>query len=131
MDLLRSISFVWALAHILLLFLFLFRSRYSAKKTALITVATMGPLILLNLPLCYLLDADTYGILMLLTLSLPSLIVFWLLAKRRDGRFFFTFCLFHKIILIECSIILINSGLCCFVLYFFLCFVLCFFLFRN
>ena len=36
---------------------------------------------------------------MLLTLSLPSLIVFWILAKNRDGRFFFTFCLVDTVVL--------------------------------
>lgn len=36
---------------------------------------------------------------MLLTLSPPSCIVFWLLAKYRDGRFFFTFCMVDTTVL--------------------------------
>ena len=59
----------------------------------------MLPLIAVNMVLTFQLDADTMGLAMLLTLSCPSLIVFWFLAKNRDGRFFFTFCLVDTVVL--------------------------------
>lgn len=93
MEILRGISVIWSLIHTLVMFLFLFESRYPKKKTITITLATMLPLILINFLLFILLGFDKYGSLMLATLSLPSCIVFWLLAKYRDGRFFFTFCM--------------------------------------
>lgn len=64
-----------------------------------ITLLTMIPLILLNIVLFVVLGADQYGALMLLSLSLPSCIIFWFLAKYRDGRFFFTFCMVDTIVL--------------------------------
>lgn len=79
--------------HTLVPFLLLFESRYPKKKTMAISLATMLPLIAVNTVLAFVLPVDTIGTAMLLTLSLPSLIVFWILAKNRDGRFFFTFCL--------------------------------------
>lgn len=99
MEILRNISLIWSMIHTLILFLLLFESRYSARKTIWITVLTMAPLILVNLLLNLFLGFERYGTLMLLTLSLPSCVVFWLLAKRRDGRFFFTFCMVDTVVL--------------------------------
>lgn len=62
-------------------------------------MVTMIPLLLLNLVMFIVLGAEKYGFLMLLTLSLPSFIVFWILAKYRDGRFFFTFCMVDTTVL--------------------------------
>lgn len=87
------------MVHTLVLFLMLFESRYPKKKMRAITFSTMIPLIAVNTVLTFLVDADTMGVLMLLTLSLPSLIVFWFLAKNRDGRFLFTFCLVDTVVL--------------------------------
>ena len=99
MTILKDISILWALFHTLILFLFLFESRYPKRKTMTLTLSTMIPLILANLALFLYLDAATYSMLMLLTLSLPSFIVFWFLSKYRDGRFFFTFCMVDTIVL--------------------------------
>ena len=99
MVILRDISLLWSMAHTLVLFLFLFESRYSQKKTLFIALATMVPLMLVNLLLFALLGFEKYGTLMLVTLSLPSCIVFWLLAKHRGGRFFFTFCMVDTVVL--------------------------------
>ena len=85
--------------HTLILFLFLFEPRYPRRKTMIITMATMLPLILINLLLFIAVGFDRYGTLMLLSLSLPSCIVFWLLAKYRNGRFFFTFCMVDTVVL--------------------------------
>ena len=96
---LRAFSLLWSMVHTLVLFLMLFESRYPKKKMRAITFSTMIPLIAVNTVLTFLVDADTMGVLMLLTLSLPSLIVFWFLAKNRDGRFLFTFCLVDTVVL--------------------------------
>lgn len=49
MLLLRDLSVLWSLLHILVLFMMLYRSRYSRKKTILLTGISMGFLILLNM----------------------------------------------------------------------------------
>lgn len=98
MTILRDLSRVWALAFTLVIFLLLFEPRYSKKKTLAITLATIIPLSIINLILSTI-DIENYGNIMLLTLSLPSCIVFWFLAKNRDARFFFTFCMVDTIIL--------------------------------
>jgi hypothetical protein len=85
--------------HTLIMFLFLFESRYPRKKAMWITMVTMIPLIALNLVLFVVVGFERYGTLMLLTLSVPSCIVFWLLAKYRGGRFFFTFCMVDTTVL--------------------------------
>ena len=99
MELLKDISVIWSLIHTLVMFLLLFESRYPKKKTMTITLATMVPLIVINFLLFVLLGFEKYGTLMLLTLSLPSCVVFWFLAKHRDGRFFFTFCMVDTTVL--------------------------------
>jgi len=98
-SILRNISLFWAMAHTLVLFLMLFESRYSQKKTMAITLATMVPLIVVNSVLSMLMEPERLSMALLGTLSLPSLIVFWLLAKNRDGRFYFTFCLVDTVVL--------------------------------
>lgn len=96
---LREISLFWCMIHTLVLFFFLFESRYSTKRTNIITILTMIPLIAINTVLISFLDANTMGVALLLTITLPSLIVFWIMAKNRDGRFFFTFCLVDTVVL--------------------------------
>lgn len=97
--LLKDFAVAWSLFHTLVMFMLLFVSRYDKRKTIILTLSTMGPLIIINLILFILLKFDGYGTLMLLTLSLPSCIFFWLLSKNRDGRFFFTFCMVDTMVL--------------------------------
>lgn len=99
MEILKDISVIWSLIHTLVLFLFLFESRFPRKKTITLTVATMAPLAVINFFLFAFLGFEKYGTLMLLTLSLPSCIIFWVLSKYRGGRFFFTFCVVDTIVL--------------------------------
>ena len=99
MEILRDISLLWTMIHTLVMFLFLFESRFSNKKTVSITLAGMIPLCIINLILFIVLGFDTYGTLMLATLSLPSLIFFWFMTKHKDGRFFFTFCMVDTTVL--------------------------------
>lgn len=99
MTLLKDISIIWSLLHTLVLFMLLFESRYPKKKTMVITLSTMLPLILINFVLYMICGQENYNTLMLLTLSLPSAVVFWILAKNRDGRFFFIFCMVDTLVL--------------------------------
>lgn len=93
MTILRDLSVLWSLLHILILFMMLYRSRYSRKKTIVLTGITMGLLILLNMVGLILYGAEVMGKVFVLTCTLPSLLVFWLISKDRNGKFFFTFCL--------------------------------------
>lgn len=99
MEVLKEISVIWSLIHALIIFLFLFEPRYSRKKTTTVILATITPLIVINMVLFTVLGINGYGTLMLLTLSLPSCIVFWFLSKYRRGRFFFTFCMVDTTVL--------------------------------
>lgn len=99
MEILKDVSVLWSLIHTLVLFLFLFESRYPKKKTIILTLVTMVPLGLVNFVLYVLLGFERYGMVMLLTMSLPSCVVFHFLARHRDGRFFFTFCMVDTVVL--------------------------------
>ncbi len=57
-ELLRQISIFWSLFHILILFIMLYRPRFSQKKTVLLTIAGMLPLIILNVLGMAILGAD-------------------------------------------------------------------------
>ena len=61
MEMLKDISVMWSLIHTLVMFLFLFESRYPKKKTMTITLATMVPLIVINFLLFVLLGFEKYG----------------------------------------------------------------------
>ena len=99
MVILKDISSICALIHSLIIILFLFEPRYPKKKTLIISAATMTPLIVLNFLLFLAVGTDKYGTLMLFTLSLPTLIVFWFLGKYRDGRYFFSFFMVNTIVI--------------------------------
>ena len=83
----------------LVLFLILFESRYPRKRTMILTLTLMVPLMIVNFVLLIILGPVVMSTLLLITCSLPSLVFFWILAKHRDGRFFFTFCFADTIML--------------------------------
>lgn len=93
MTILRDISMLWSLFHILILFILLYRSRYPRKKTFILTGVTMGPLALLTVAGLAYYGAEFMGKVFILTLTLPSLLFFWFMSKDKKGKFFFTFCL--------------------------------------
>ncbi len=92
-TLLRDLSIYWSMLHVALIFVMLFRSRYSRKTSLLLVAAGIGVLMLLNGIGLAVLGRNTMGRLMLFTCSLPSLIYFWLLSADRNGKFLLTFCL--------------------------------------
>ncbi len=90
--LLRDLSVYWCMIHVALIFIMLFQSRFSRKKTWILSGIGIGVLMLLNgIGLAVL--GNRMGKLFLLTCSLPSLIYFWILAKDKKGKFLLTFCL--------------------------------------
>ncbi|MCM1101595.1 MAG: GHKL domain-containing protein [Clostridium sp.] len=93
MAVLRDLSILWSLFHILILFMLLYRSRYGMRKTFILTGIFMGPLILLNVAGLALYGAEVMGRVFILTCTLPSLLFFWFVSKDKKGRFFFTFCM--------------------------------------
>ena len=95
---LKNLSVVWALASTLVTFFLLFEPKYSVKKTVAIATAALIPLCILNLVLFFL-NPDGFGTLMLLTLTLPSCVLVWLLSEYKDGRLFFTFCVVDTMVL--------------------------------
>lgn len=99
MTTIREASTMYASFFSLILFLILFESRYSRRKTLILTAAVMGPVVIANFVLLAILGPTVMGTLLLLTSSLPSLIFFWFLSKYRDGRFLFTFCFADTIML--------------------------------
>ena len=90
-EILRTVSLVWSVAHILVLFMILFEPRYGKKTTAVITVAAMLPIVALNVSLAVLFGTTFLSKCVFFSIVLPSIILFFILSKYRDGRFLFTF----------------------------------------
>lgn len=99
MTVLRDLSVLWSLFHILILFMLLYRSRYKRRKTFILTGLFMGPLILLNVVGLMVFGTEIMGKSFLLTCTLPSLLFFWFVSKDKKGKFFFTFCMADTIAL--------------------------------
>lgn len=93
MTILRDLSVLWSLFHILILFMLLYRSRYSRKKTIFLTGIAMGPLAFLTTMGLAVYGAEIMGKVFILTLTLPSFLFFWFMSKDKKGKFFFTFCI--------------------------------------
>lgn len=93
MTILRDLSVLWSLFHILILFILLYRSRYPRKKTVILTGIFMTPIVALNVAGLALYGTELMGKVFLLTCTLPGLVFFWFLSGDRKGQFFFTYCL--------------------------------------
>ena len=93
MTILRDLSIYWSMFHILFVFILLFRPRFTRKKTVLITGIFMGILILLNGAGLAVLGFDALAQVFLLTCTVPSFILFYVLSADRNFKFIFSFCL--------------------------------------
>ena len=93
MMILRDIALLWAMLHVFVIVASLFESRYSYRKTPLVLLAILFPIVALNAALFLLLGAEKMGQIVLLTGSFPSLLVFFMLSRYRDARICFTFFL--------------------------------------
>lgn len=93
MEILRDLSMLWSLIHVEVLFLLLFQPRYSRRVTSAVCFIVCTVLVLLNLALMFRLGSERFMNVALITCTLPTLLMSFLLSQYRDGRFFFTFCL--------------------------------------
>ncbi len=74
-------------------FFTLFQSKYPPRRTVIIIFITAAVLLSVGYSAYLLLGVEHIAAVTLLTCSIPSMILFYLLSEYRDGRFFFTFCL--------------------------------------
>ncbi len=93
MALLRDLSIYWSMVHVIFLFLLLFRSRYTRKKTVWIAGVSMGVLMLLNSAILLFWGFEALTKLFLLTCSLPTFVLFYVLSANKTFRFCLSFCL--------------------------------------
>jgi len=92
-TLLRDFSQFWSLFYGAIIFFLLFRSKYPARRTCLTILAIAAVLLPAGFAMLAVFGWERVVEVTLLTCTIPSLILFYLLSEYRDGRFFFTFCL--------------------------------------
>ncbi|MCI8328249.1 MAG: GHKL domain-containing protein [Oscillibacter sp.] len=93
MTVLRDISFLWSMMHIVLLFLMFFEPRFAWRITVTVSFLGMGLMLCLNALAVLWLESGSVMSVAFFTCTLPSLLMFFLLSRYRDGRLFFLFCL--------------------------------------
>ena len=93
MTILRDISIFWAMFHVIFLFLMLFRSRFTRKRTIVAAVLGMGFLMTANGIGLVLVGFDTLAKLFLFTCSIPSFVFFYVMSADKRFRFLLSFCL--------------------------------------
>ena len=105
-------STVWSLIHVFVLNALLYEPRLPKKKAVILTVCLMGPLAAYNAWFFVHFGNELAGQLVLFNCTIPSLIFFMLMAKHRNGRLLFTFCLSDTISLeIICITRLIDDAI--------------------
>ena len=105
-------STVWSLIHVFVLNALLYEPRLPKKKALILTIALMGPLAAYNAWFFVHFGNELAGQLVLFNCTIPSLIFFMLMAKHRNGRLLFTFCLSDTISLeIICITRLIDDAI--------------------
>ncbi len=93
MAILQDLSIFWAMFHVIFLFIMLFRSRYTKKKTILFAGIGMGGLMLLNGAGLVLFGIEVLSKVFLITCSIPSFIFLYVMSADKRFRFLLTFCL--------------------------------------
>lgn len=93
MTILRDLSIIWSYIHVLILFMFLFEPRYSRKKNAFLITIFMVPLCIMNIALYIISGPEKAAQIVMITCTIPSLIFSYIIARHRDGRLLFSFCL--------------------------------------
>lgn len=93
MTILRDISFLWSMLHVVILFLLLFDPRYSWRVTLTAGLAGCGTMLAVNVLAMLRLGHGIIMSIAFFTCTIPSMLLFFFLSKYRDGRFFFLFCL--------------------------------------
>lgn len=92
-EILRDLSIVWAMVHVIFLFVMLFRSRYTRRKTMLFAGTGMGILMVMNLVLSWRFGLDFLAKNFFFTCSVPSFLFFYIISADKKFRFLCTFCL--------------------------------------
>lgn len=92
-ELLQNLSIFWAMLHVLVLFILLFRPRFTKKKTMLIAGGGISVLMILNIAILIYWGFDVISKVFFFTCSVPSFIFFYLLSQDKKFRFLLTFCL--------------------------------------
>ena len=92
-TILRDISFLWSMIHVVAYFLLLFKPRYSWRITWTVGFAGTSALLVFNVLAMYWLGHGIIMSIAFFSCTLPSLLLFFVLSQYRDGRFFFLFCL--------------------------------------
>ncbi len=93
MTILRDVSIMWSMFHILVLFCMLYESRFSKKTTIIATIIAVIVWLGGQGLILYMFGPVVMSQIIIFTGTLPSLLFFWIMSKQRDGRFLFTFCL--------------------------------------
>lgn len=93
MIILRDLSIFWAMFHVIFLFIMLFRSRYTKKKTLLAVGIGMGILMALNGAALVVFGIDKLSKVFLFTCSIPSFLFFYIMSADKRFKFLLTFCL--------------------------------------
>lgn len=92
MTVLRDISFLWAMLHVIILFLLLFEPRYSWRTTFIVTFFGSAVIVAVNIAVILWLGRGIMSV-AFFSCTIPSMLLHFFLSKYRDGRFFFLFCL--------------------------------------
>lgn len=90
---LRDLSIIWAMIHVIFLFVMLFRSRYTRRKTILFAGIGMGILMVMNMVLGWRFGLGFLGKIFFVTCSVPSFVFFYIISADKKFRFLCTFCL--------------------------------------
>lgn len=93
MTIFRDVSFLWSMIHIVALFLLLFEPRYSWRKTLLFGFAGAVTMLVFNVMAMFWMGHGIIMSIAFFTCTIPTMALFFVLSKYRDGRFFFLFCL--------------------------------------
>lgn len=93
MTILRDISIFWAMIHVIFLFLTLFQSRYTRKKTVAAALVGMGLLMVANGVGLMVFGLETLSKAFLFTCSIPSFLFFYVMSADKRFKFLLSFCL--------------------------------------
>lgn len=92
MTVLRDASQIWAMIHVLVVFLLLFESRRPWRLTVILCSSAAALMGATAFVAAGFLELNVFSV-SFFTCSLPSMALFFWISKYRDGRFVFLFCL--------------------------------------
>lgn len=93
MTILRDISICWAMFHVIVLFLMLFRSRFTGKKTIMAAGIGIGLLMSINFIGLLIFGIEALAKMFLFTCSIPSFVFFYVMSADKRFKFLLSFCL--------------------------------------